>query len=172
MPIGSAESRKRMRSSVATRWWTCINGIRVAPNNRAEGYVTVSGTASLKLGNDLQLAANAGTAGSVDAAYGQMDMSGGYLQVGQYTTYCRPLRKEVHHRRRRPRRVHHDGRQRARWRPAPHVEQRGVERANDDEGSGRWSNWRSVHFHREKRRNAKCIDAGYDAEFRCPHRQR
>jgi hypothetical protein len=62
------------------------NGIRVAPNNRSEGYVTISGTASLKLGSDLQLAANAGTAGSVDAAYGQLDMSAGYLQVGQYTT--------------------------------------------------------------------------------------
>lgn len=61
------------------------NGLRVAPNNRAEGYVTISGTASLKLGNDLQLAANAGTSGSIDAAYGQMDMSSGYLQVGQAT---------------------------------------------------------------------------------------
>ena len=62
------------------------HGIRVAPNNRADGFVTISGNANLKLGNDLQLAANAGTAGSVDAAYGQLDMSGGYLQVGQYTT--------------------------------------------------------------------------------------
>lgn len=61
------------------------NGIRVAPSNRADGYLTVSGNASIKLGSDLQLAANAGTAGSVDAAYGQMDMSGGYVQVGQYT---------------------------------------------------------------------------------------
>lgn len=62
------------------------HGIRVTPNNRADGFLTVSGNASIKLGNDLQLAANAGTAGSVDAAYGQMDMSGGYVQVGQYTT--------------------------------------------------------------------------------------
>jgi hypothetical protein len=62
------------------------HGLRVAPNNRAEGYVTISGTASLKLGNDLQLAANAGTVTPlVDAAYGQLDMSGGYLQVGQAT---------------------------------------------------------------------------------------
>jgi hypothetical protein len=70
------------------------HGIRVAPNNRAEGYVTISGNASLKLGSDLQLAANAGTAGSVDAAYGQLDMSSGYLQVGQYTTVANTFEKK------------------------------------------------------------------------------
>jgi hypothetical protein len=69
-------------------------GLRVTPNNRAEGYVTVSGNASLKMGNDLQLAANAGTAGSVDAAYGQMDMSGGYVQVGQYTALATTFDKK------------------------------------------------------------------------------
>ncbi|MFO0790004.1 MAG: hypothetical protein U0805_11160 [Pirellulales bacterium] len=70
------------------------HGIRVAPNNRAEGYLTLSGGASIKLGNDLQLAANAGTAGSVDAAYGQFDMSGGYLQVGQYTATASTFEKK------------------------------------------------------------------------------
>jgi hypothetical protein len=70
------------------------NGMRVAPNNRSEGYVTISGNASLKLGSDLQLAANAGTAGSVDAAYGQLDMSGGYLQIGQYTATAAHFEKK------------------------------------------------------------------------------
>jgi hypothetical protein len=84
-PVGSANHAKAY-ANFSAGTVDVHNGLRVAPNNRAEGYVTISGTASLKLGNDLQLAANAGTAGSVDAAYGQLDMSGGYLQVGQYTT--------------------------------------------------------------------------------------
>ena len=84
-PVGSANHAKAY-ANFSAGIVDVHNGIRVAPNNRSEGYVTISGTASLKLGNDLQLAANAGTTGSVDAAYGQLDMSGGYLQIGQYTT--------------------------------------------------------------------------------------
>ena len=91
-PIGATPINAAYANFSGTAVVDSHSGIRVAPNANAAGYVTISGNASLKLGADFQLAANAGNAFPEPPglptlpAYGQLDMSGGYLQVGQYTT--------------------------------------------------------------------------------------